>query len=194
MWRDNQPHGYSRPILFPHSAKRVRDCRQNHHDCRQNIPWLLWNALLTTPYISEHYKYMFLVARDLYEMFVLYRRKHTTRRSTVGIWSEVRVYRTPAANIPWAGVLRLGKFPDNRRWMCICTWTIKACRCSSSIRCRILRAYEKMTHLTRRGKNELTQMRTLWLSCCFVLSFFDLYWESVTAAMLWLCMEGENAL
>ena len=40
MWRDNQPHGYSRPILFPHSAKRVCDCRQNNHDCRQNIPWL----------------------------------------------------------------------------------------------------------------------------------------------------------
>ena len=67
MWRDNQPHNYSRPILFPHSAKRVRDCRQNHHDCRQNIQQLLWNALLTTPYVSEHYKYMFLVARDLYE-------------------------------------------------------------------------------------------------------------------------------
>ena len=145
-WRDKQPHGYnrpiifrsyfglqqadrmpnysdlisdySRPILFPHSAKRVRDCRRNHHDCRQNIPWLLWNALLTTPYISEHYKYMFLVARDLYQMFVLYRGKHTTRRSTVGIWSEVRVYRTPATNIPWAGVLCLGKFPDNRRSMC----------------------------------------------------------------------------
>jgi len=118
MWRDNQPHGYSRPILFPHSAKRVGDCRQNHHDCRQNIPWLIWNALLTTPYVSEHYKYMFLVARDFYEMFVLYRGKHTTRRSTVGIWSEVRVYRTPATNIPWAGGLRLGKFPHNRRSMC----------------------------------------------------------------------------
>jgi len=95
MWRDNQPYGHSRPILFPYSAKRVRDCRQNHHDCRQNIPWLLWNAFLTTPYVSEHYKYMFLVARDFYEMFVLYRGKHTTRHSTVGICSEVRVYRTP---------------------------------------------------------------------------------------------------
>ena len=110
--------GYSRPILFPYSAKRVRDCRQNHHDCRQNIPWLLWNDLLTTPYVSEYYKYMFLVARDLCEMFVLYRGKHTTRRSTVGIWSEVRVYRTPATNTPCAGVLRLGTFPDNRRSMC----------------------------------------------------------------------------
>ena len=55
-----------------------------------------------------------------------------------------------------------------------CTWKIKACRCSSSIRCRMLRAYEKMTHLTRRRKNDLTQMRTQWLSCCLVLSFFDL--------------------
>jgi len=38
---------------------------------------------------------MFLVAGDLYEMFVLYTGKHTTQRSTVGIWSEVRVYRAP---------------------------------------------------------------------------------------------------
>jgi len=88
MWRDNQPHGYSRPILFSHSAKRVRDCRQNHHDCRQNIPWLFWNTLLTTLYVNEHYKYMFLVARDLYEMFVFYRGKHTTQRSTWDLkWS-----------------------------------------------------------------------------------------------------------
>ena len=25
--------GYSRPILIPHLAKRMIDCRQNHHDC-----------------------------------------------------------------------------------------------------------------------------------------------------------------
>ena len=118
MWWDNQPHGYSKLILFPHSAKRVRECRQNHHDCMQNIPWLLWNALLNTPCISKHYKYMFLVARDLYKMFVFYRGNHTTRHSTVGIWSEVRVYRRPATNIPWAGGLYLGKFPDNRRLRC----------------------------------------------------------------------------
>jgi len=36
---------------------------------------------------------MFLVARDLYEMLVLYRRKRATLSSTVGIWSEVWVYR-----------------------------------------------------------------------------------------------------
>jgi len=54
----------------------------------------------------------------LYEMFILYKGKHMTRRSTVGIWSEVWVYRTPATNIPCVGVLRLGKFPDNRRSMC----------------------------------------------------------------------------
>jgi len=95
MWRDNQPHGYSRPILFPHSAKRVRDCRQNHHDCRQNIPWLLWNALLTTPYVSEHYKYTFLVARDLYEMFVLYRGKHEVKYDIP--YAGPRIYRGPAA-------------------------------------------------------------------------------------------------
>jgi len=115
MWRDKQSHGYSRPILILHSAKCVLDCRQNYHGCRQNKLQLLWNALLTTLYISKHYKHMFLVARDLYEMLVLSRRKHTPQRSTVGIWSEVRVYHTPATNIPWAGVLRLGKFPDKRR-------------------------------------------------------------------------------
>jgi len=113
--------GYNRPISIPHSAKRVLDCRQKHHGCRQNKLRLLWNALLTTPYVSEHYKYMFLFARDLYKMLVLYRGKHTSRRSTIGFWSEVRVYRTPATNIPWAGVLRLGKFPDKRRlkWLTI---------------------------------------------------------------------------
>jgi len=31
------------------------------------------------------YKYMFLVARDLYEMLVLYRRQHATQSSTFGI-------------------------------------------------------------------------------------------------------------
>jgi len=102
--------GYSRliicrtiRILFRVTAGRSQfrtwrnacDCWQNHHGCRQNKLRLLWNALLTTPYVSEHYKYMFLFARDLYEMLVLYREKHTSRRSTVGIWSEVRVYRTP---------------------------------------------------------------------------------------------------
>jgi len=110
--------GYSRPILIPHSAKRVLDYRQNHHGYRQNKQRLLWNAFLTTLYVSEHYKHMFLVARDLYEMLVLSRGKHTSRRSTVGIWSEVRIYRTPATNIPWAGVLRLGKFPDKWRLKC----------------------------------------------------------------------------
>jgi len=74
-----------------------------------------WNALLTTQYVSEHHKYMFRVARDLYEMFVLYRGKHTTRNSTVGIWSEVRAYRTPVHE---HASLHLGKFPDKRRLMC----------------------------------------------------------------------------
>jgi len=47
-------------------------------------------------------------------MFELYRGKHMTRRSTVGNWSEVRVYRTPATMKSCGGLLRLGKFPDNR--------------------------------------------------------------------------------
>jgi len=38
---------------------------------------------------------MFLVAGELYEMLVRYRRKHATRSSTFGIWREVRVYRAP---------------------------------------------------------------------------------------------------
>jgi len=47
---------------------------------------------------------MFLVARDLYEMFLLYRGKHTTRSSTVGIWStsiscaDPWIYRGPAVH------------------------------------------------------------------------------------------------
>ena len=44
---------------------------------------------------------MFLVARDLYEMFVLYRGKHTTRRGyTVGRRSAVgQVSRQPALDV-----------------------------------------------------------------------------------------------
>ena len=34
---------------------------------------------------------------------------------------EVRVYHTPATNIPWGGGLRLGTFAGNRRLMCF-TW------------------------------------------------------------------------
>ena len=117
MWRDNRLHGYCRPILFLHSSKRMPDCRQNHHDCRQNIPWLLWNALLTTPYVSEHYEYMFLVPRDLYGMFVIYRGKHTTCRSTVGFWSEVRVYRTPVKYMPWAAVCTWASFQTTSAWV-----------------------------------------------------------------------------
>jgi len=119
MWRDKQPHGYRRSILFLYSAKRVRDCRQNHHDCRQNIPWLLWNTLLTTPYVSEHCKCMSLVARDLYEMFVLYIKENIrpgTQLLVFDVKYEYIVRRS--TNIPWAGVLHLGKFPDNRRLMC----------------------------------------------------------------------------
>jgi len=59
---------------------------------------------------------MFLVARDLYEMFVLYRGKHTTRHSTVGIWSKVRVYRTPVHEHTVGLRPALGQ--DNRRLMC----------------------------------------------------------------------------
>jgi len=67
---------------------------------------------------------------------------------------------------------------------------LRAYRILRAYWCRILRAYEKITHLSCRRKNELMQMNTQCLSCCLVLSFFDLYWESVTAAMLWLCMVG----
>jgi len=73
-----------------------------------------WNEGVYTPTLKKHQ-----VVRDL-KKFENHcsRGKHTTRRSTVGIWSEVRVYRTPAMNIPWAGVLRFGKFPDKRRLKC----------------------------------------------------------------------------
>ena len=101
MWRDNQPHGHSRPISYPQSAKRVRDSRKNRHDFRHNMPQLLWNSLVTILYVKFHYKYMFLVARDLHEIFVLYRGKHATLRSTVGIsstsisFTDPGIYRGP---------------------------------------------------------------------------------------------------
>ena len=81
-----------------------------YHGCFEMLSW--------THRASANIINMFLVARDLYEMFVFYRGNHTTRHSTVGIWSEVRVYRRPATNIPWAGGLYLGKFPDNRCLRC----------------------------------------------------------------------------
>ena len=97
--------------LQQHSAKRMRDCRQN-------IPRLLWNALLTTPYVSEHYKYMFVVARDLYEIsyFIEENIQPGTQQSAFEVKYEYIVRRS--TNIPWAGGLHLGKFPDNRRLMC----------------------------------------------------------------------------
>jgi len=94
------------------------------HDCRQNIPWLLWNALLTTPYVSEHFKYMFLVARDLYEMFVLYRGKHMTGAQRLAfevkyeyIVRQPRTYRGPAA-CTWASFQTTGAWCDgfSKHW------------------------------------------------------------------------------
>jgi len=105
MLRDNRSNDYCRLTLFLHSAKRMPDSRQNHHDCRQTIPCLLWNALLTTPYVSEHYKYMFRVARDLYGMFVLYRGKHTTWCSVVGIWSTRISYAGQVYTVGWRYIL-----------------------------------------------------------------------------------------
>ena len=78
-----------------------------------------WYEMLSWPHrMSANIMNVFLVARDLYEMFVLYRGKHIAWYWTVGIWSEVRVYRTPATNILWAGGLYMCKFPDNWRLMC----------------------------------------------------------------------------
>ena len=122
MWRDNQPQGYGSPILFPHSAKCVRDCskttmaaakppwlQQNHHDCSKTtkIYYGCFEMLSWPHRTSNNIINMFLVARDLDEMFVLHRGKHTTRSSTVGIWNEVRVYRTPAV-YGWATSGQLG--------------------------------------------------------------------------------------
>jgi len=46
MWQDKQPHGYTRPILFLHSVKRVRVCRQTamtagkiYHGCFEMLSW-----------------------------------------------------------------------------------------------------------------------------------------------------------
>jgi len=56
---------------------------------------------------------MFLVARDLYEMFVLCRGKHATRSSTVGIEVKYEYIVHWSTNISCTGALRLGKFPGN---------------------------------------------------------------------------------
>jgi len=48
---------------------------------------------------------------------------------------------------------------------------LRVYRILRAYRCRILRAYEKITHLSCRRKNELMQMNTQCLSCCLVLSF-----------------------
>jgi len=56
---------------------------------------------------------MFLIARDLYEMFVLYRGKHTTRRSTVGIRCEV--YRAPVHEYIVRRRSTVGELAENRR-------------------------------------------------------------------------------
>ena len=51
---------------------------------RQNIPWLLsWPHRMSNNIINI----CFWLLGDLYEMFVLYRGKHATWSSTVGIWS-----------------------------------------------------------------------------------------------------------
>jgi len=118
MWRDNQSDGYSSPILFPHSPKSVRVCRQNHHGCRQNIYYGCFEMLSWPHRTSNNIINMCLVARDLYEMFVLYRGKPTSRRLAVGIWREVRVYRAPVHEYIVRRRSTVGQLPDNRRLKC----------------------------------------------------------------------------
>jgi len=58
----------------------------NPHECRQNLSWLLWNVLLTTRQITSNH------IINIYFILNIWG-KHATRSSTVGIWSEVWVYR-----------------------------------------------------------------------------------------------------
>jgi len=132
MWRDKQPHdyswpilgrsysdlisGYSMPILFPHWAKRVRDCRQNHHGCRQNKLRLLWNALLTTPYVKKHYKYMFLVAKTCAKCS--YVTEENMRPGVQRLAFEVKLEYIAhrSTNIPWAAVCGWASFQTTGAW------------------------------------------------------------------------------
>jgi len=64
---------------FCTSARRMRDCRQNHHDCRQKTLDCCCFGMLSWPhslYVKSHDKYMFLFARDLYEYIVHRSRIH----------------------------------------------------------------------------------------------------------------------
>jgi len=56
---------------------------------------------------------MFLVARDLYEMFVLYKGKHVTRSLVVGISSEFQVYCAPIHEYIVGRRSTVGQVPDN---------------------------------------------------------------------------------
>jgi len=80
------------------------------HGCFEMLSW---------PHCtSNHIIRMFLVASDLYEMFILYRGKHATRCLTVGIWSEVRVYCAPVHEYTMRQQTTVGQLLDNRHLMC----------------------------------------------------------------------------
>ena len=148
IWQDKQPHIYSRPtirrsylylisgysrpilgrsyadlisgysmlILFPHSAKCVRDCGQSHHGCRQNKLLLLWNALLTTSNNIINICFWLLETCTKCSYFIEKYMRPGAQRLAFEVKFKYITYRS--TNILWAGGLRLGKFPDNRRLMC----------------------------------------------------------------------------
>jgi len=68
-------------------------------------------------------------------MFVFYKGKHTSRRSTVGIWSEVRVYRAPVHEHIARRRSTVGQLPDNRLlWQLLAITWVNQKTCQKAIR------------------------------------------------------------
>ena len=118
LWRDNQPHGYSRPILFPHSTKRMPYCRQIHmtagkiyHGCFEMFSW---------PQRSSNHIinicFWLLDTCTKCSYFIEENMRPGAQRLAFEVKYEYIVH--CSTNTSWAGCLRLGKFPDNRRLMC----------------------------------------------------------------------------
>ena len=116
MWWDNQPHGYRSPILFPHSAKQCMTAGKTtmtaskiYHGCFEMLPWphhTSANIINICFWLLETCTKCSYFIEKTYDL-------------ALNGWHLKWRYRKPATNIPCGGVLLSGKFPDNRRSMCL---------------------------------------------------------------------------